>query len=358
MPFTTEDKVIIKHYRLDLGYSARRLLRTFPRRPWTLGGLNTLLAKIDSTRSIDRKKGSGRPRSVRIPENIALVAEMSESQETDGDEGTHESPREIENLTGISRSSVCRIIRHDLSLRNFARTYCKKLSEREQTLRVTRGKRLLRRLTLEKIDRTFFSDEANFSVGHFRNRKNDRFYSNVEKKNNVPQTRLLRGTVAFPQKVMISAAVSKLGKSSIIFVASGLKVNQHVYKRHLEKTLIPDMKKLAGRKKYVFQQDGATSHTAASVIEFLETAVPEFLPPDFWPPSSPDLNPLDYGIWSILKKNVYSVKIRDMAHLKRRIRKCWKEIPQDMINRTIDRFRSRVSKMIEVGGKRFEHLMD
>ena len=140
MPFTTEDKVIIKHYRLDLGYSARRLLRTFPSKPWILGGLNTLLAKIDSTRSIDRKKGSGRPRSVRIPENIALVAEMSESQEADGDEGTHESPREIENLTGISRSSVCRIIRHDLSLRNFARTYCKKLSEREQTLRVTQGK--------------------------------------------------------------------------------------------------------------------------------------------------------------------------------------------------------------------------
>ena len=43
------------------------------------------------------------------------------------------------------------------------------------------------------------------------------------------------------------------------------------------------------------------------VIEYLEKKVPELLPPDFWPPSSPDLNPVDYGLWSILKKNVYSV---------------------------------------------------
>ena len=101
---------------------------------------------------------------------------------------------------------------------------------------------------------------------------------------------------------------SKLGKSSNIFVASGIKVNQHVYKKFLEETLIPEMKKLSGRKGYIFQQDGATSHTATMVIDYLEIKVPELLPPDFWPPSSPDLNPLDYGLWSILKKNVTSLK--------------------------------------------------
>ena len=82
-----------------------------------------------------------------------------------------------------------------------------------------------------------------------------------------------------------------------------------------------------------------------------------FSPPDYRPPSSPDLNPLDYGLWSILKQKVYSQKIHDMEHLKRRIRACWKEIPQDSINKTIDRFRARVRKMIEMEGNRFEHLM-
>ena len=41
MPFTEEDKIIIKHYRMDKGYGARRLLTEFPDRGWTRGGLNT-----------------------------------------------------------------------------------------------------------------------------------------------------------------------------------------------------------------------------------------------------------------------------------------------------------------------------
>ena len=357
MPFSEEDKIIIKHYRIDKGYTATKLLYEFPDKNWTKGGLDHLLAKIDATGSANRLAGSGRPRSVRIPENIEVVHELAASQEEDGDEGTHDTPRQIENLTGISRSSVRRIISHDLSMIDYGRGYCKKLTDREELLRVFRGKRLLRRLTLEKLSRTFFSDETNFHVGSIRNRQNDRFYSTAKKKSEIPDARLLRETVQFPQKVMVSAAVSKLGKSSIIFVESGIKVNQHVYKKFLEETLIPEMKKLSGRKGYIFQQDGATSHTATMVIEYLKKKVPELLPPDFWPPSSPDLNPLDYGLWSILKKDVYSVKIHSMAQLKQRIVKCWDEIPQETVNRTIDGFRKRVKKMIEVEGRRFEHLL-
>ena len=134
-------------------------------------------------------------------------------------------------------------------------------------------------------------------------------------------------------------------------------MNQHVYKKFMEKKLIPEMKKLGGHKGFIFQQDGETSHTAKMVVDYLKTAVPHFIQPSYWPPSSPDLNPLDYGLWSILKKDVYSVKIKSMDHLKRRIQKCWKDLPQETINRTIDWFRETVSKMISVNGNRFEHLL-
>lgn len=357
MAFSEEDKILIKQLRLYQGYTATRLMWEFPEKKWTKGGLDSLLARIDLTGSVARKKGSGRPRSARCPDNIKTVQALACSQEEDGDEGTHQTPRQIADQTGISRSSVRRIIHKDLEMKTYGRTYAKKLSDREKSLRVSRGKRLLRRLTKAKLGRTFFSDETNFSVGLYRNRQNDKFYSAAQKKRDVPDSRLIRETVAFPQKVMVSAAVSKLGKTSIIFCESGMKVNQHVYKKFLQKKLIPDMKKLGGRKGYSFQQDGATSHTAEMVVEYLETAVPDFIEPSYWPPSSPDLNPLDYGIWSILKKNVYSVKIKSLAHLKKRIRKCWKELPQETVNRTIDRFRSRVRKMLSVDGSRFEHLM-
>ena len=58
MPFTEEDKVVIKHYRLEKGYGAKRLLAEFPNKGWTRGGLQTLIEKIDATGSVDRQEGS------------------------------------------------------------------------------------------------------------------------------------------------------------------------------------------------------------------------------------------------------------------------------------------------------------
>ena len=69
MPFSNEDKILIKHYRLDKGYGAKRLLIEFPDKGWTLGGVRTLLEKIDQTGSVDRQEGSSRARTARTEEN-------------------------------------------------------------------------------------------------------------------------------------------------------------------------------------------------------------------------------------------------------------------------------------------------
>ncbi len=56
MLFSFEDKIIIKHYRLDKNYGVRRLLTEFPNKGWTFGGLKDLLKKIDETVSIERRE--------------------------------------------------------------------------------------------------------------------------------------------------------------------------------------------------------------------------------------------------------------------------------------------------------------
>src|SRR5215469_8642999 len=81
MPFSYEDKCAIKLLRQNKGYSARKLLKEFPTKEWTLGGLNKLLKKIDVTGSVDRKFGSGRPRTVRTDERINQVEKLVLSQE-------------------------------------------------------------------------------------------------------------------------------------------------------------------------------------------------------------------------------------------------------------------------------------
>ena len=62
MSFSNEDKVIIKHYRLEKGYGKKRLLKEFSDCQWSESGLRNLLKKIDTTGSIERSTGSGRPR--------------------------------------------------------------------------------------------------------------------------------------------------------------------------------------------------------------------------------------------------------------------------------------------------------
>ena len=46
----------------------------------------------------------------------------------------------------------------------------------------------------------------------------------------------------------------------------------------------------------------ALSHRANETQEMLAEECPEFISRDAWPPNSPDLNPLDYSIWSILEQ--------------------------------------------------------
>jgi len=53
----------------------------------------------------------------------------------------------------------------------------------------------------------------------------------------------------------------------------------------------------------------------------------EFSPSEMWLSNSPDLNPVDYGIWGILQVRVYRSQIHDVKKLKERLlreyRECW-----------------------------------
>ena len=47
-----------------------------------------------------------------------------------------------------------------------------------------------------------------------------------------------------------------------------------------------------------------TAHRARDTIELLRRSTPDFIAPDMWPPKSPDLNPVDYAIWSVMYSRV------------------------------------------------------
>jgi len=86
----------------------------------------------------------------------------------------------------------------------------------------------------------------------------------------------------------------------------------------------------------VFQQDGAPAHRARDTITFLEQQTsPDFILPTLWPPNSPDLNPVDYSIWSALQEKVYRSKIADIDELKTRLVNEWAQFDQSIIDAAI-----------------------
>ena len=76
-----------------------------------------LLKKIDTDGPTKLKRGSGRPKSARNRQNIQRVSKLICSQ--DDNRHSHKSPHEIEKETGISRSTVRRIVKQDLQRRKF-----------------------------------------------------------------------------------------------------------------------------------------------------------------------------------------------------------------------------------------------
>ena len=88
--------------------------------------------------------------------------------------------------------------------------------------------------------------------------------------------------------------------------------------------------------------------------EFPEGPRLQFLPPEDWPPISPDLNPLDYCIWGALEQEVYRVPPTNLEQLNRRIRGALKKFSLPSLNSSIDRFPTRLRKCEEADGGYFE----
>jgi len=63
MVFSDDDKILIKKSLYFKGYTAKRLTDKFSEKSWTKRGVNKLLIQLRDTGTVDRRPGSGRPRS-------------------------------------------------------------------------------------------------------------------------------------------------------------------------------------------------------------------------------------------------------------------------------------------------------
>jgi hypothetical protein len=155
---------------------------------------------------------------------------------------------------------------------------------------------------------------------------------------------------------MVSVGVSRMGKTDIVFVEPGAKVNSEYYCEHvLRKGLLPVIQAKCGRQNWTLQQDGAPSHTARNTINFLRQENVNFIEPDMWPPNSPDLNPVDYAIWGALQEKVYlRRKFTTVEQLELAIIEEWRNLGQRYIDSSIKEWRLRLEKVVDKQGGHIE----
>lgn len=174
---------------------------------------------------------------------------------------------------------------------------------------------------------------------------------------------------------MVWGAICYDGKLPLVFIEGNRNFDGAYYReRILGEVLRPWTNENFEERFWVFQQvfyfknffllffwllfkDGSPLHTANETQNWLARFTPDFISKNEWPARSPDLNPMDYSIWSILEDRVCTVPHLTVENLKETLLDAWNNLDQEMIKRIVDDFPRRINACIQVNGKHFEWII-
>ena len=310
---------------------------------------NTILVWVNNFRATGsalKRKSTGRPRTARTPENVAVVRAS-----------VQQSPRRSilkrAQVLRLSERSLRRILHNDLQMHPYKMMFAQELSERDTETRRTCCLEIQQHVPHAAIG--FFSDEAHFHLCGSVNKQNFRYWAESN-------PRELHERPLHCPRVTVWCAVAEFGIWGPYFFEENnvtVTVNSNRYCDMLETFLRPKLNMLHDMDNVWFQQDGATAHTSRRAMGILREMFPGHLISlrgDIgWPARSPDLNPCDFFLWGYLKSKVYSNRPQSIEELKHAIRQEIACIPHEMIRRVIDNFRERLRQCVDNNGS---HLTD
>lgn len=293
----------------------------------------------------DRER-SGRPRTARTPQVKRRLKQKIRRN-------PKKSKRQHARDEGISERSVRRIVKEDLGLTSYKQQEAQDLDENKMRIRKERCQTLLRRFQRGSHKSIVFSDEKLFTVEEKFNKQNVRIIAkNIKEANK--HGRIVKRK-AHPKSVMVWGAITADGKSPLVFVEEGVKVNAANYRESiLEGVLQPWASEHFGRRRWCFQQDSAPAHKACVVQQWCRDKCPDFIDVNQWPPYSPDLNPLDYSIWAILEAKVNSERYASLAQLHAALQQAWDEIGLELLASVVENWRKRMRACVKANGGYFE----
>ena len=105
----------------------------------------------------------------------------------------------------------------------------------------------------------------------------------------------------------------------------------------------------------------ARPHTTNDCLEFLQLKFQNRVISNrldfFWPPKSPDLNPLDFYFWGEAEKAVYDAKPKNIEDLKQTVEDFARSVSRETLLAVADNFYKRSKLCLEEKGGHFEHKL-
>ena len=300
------------------------------------------IKRYQETGSVEDRTRSGRPCTVVTPKVCKVVREQIRRN-------PRRSMRKMASTIKISHRSVQRIVRDHLGMKSFKRKNAHFLTEKIKEKRLVRSKGLLQRHAIHGINNILFTDEKLFTIEESSNRQNDRIISHSS--DTIPEEVRYVTRIQKPLSVMVWAGVSGIGRTPLVFVPQGAKINSISYRELILEPVVKDISQsMFSGKDFLFQQDGAPSHTSKLTQAWLRENIPDFIAKEEWPPYSPDLNPMDYSIWSILESKACANSHTSIDSLMTSLNREWGKIPQETLRAAVEAFPRRLKAVIQKKG--------
>lgn len=301
--------------------------------------IRKLARKFETTGSVQSIKSSGRPRSARTIENIAVV--QNSVMVSPG-----KSVRRRAQQLHLLPSSLHRILTKDLKMHAYKIQLTQELKPADHGKRLRFAQWIMERQA-EDVDftkRIIFSDEAHFHLSGYVNKQNCRIWGREN-----PQEVMERPM--HPQRATVWCGFWARGVIGPFFfeddTGTAVTVNGDRYRRMISDWLWPIMEGMNIENCWL-QQDGATCHTSRETLALLEEKFPHRIislrSTQEWPARSCDLTPCDYFLWGHIKSLVYENKPTTIPILKAEIERVINGIQPDVCERVIENFNDRIAQ--------------